>query len=366
MKLLDKLLSQVPSLKVSDVHIAAGMPPMARKMGLIKPVSDKALSAERTKAIIMEILSDKQKAMFEELLDLDFCYQVEGVGRFRVNILHQKDGVNGVFRYIPFNIPTPEEVGLSDTIMNLTKLHQGLVLVTGGTRNGKTTTLASMVEHINQQESTHIITIEDPIEFVYPSAKALINQREVGSHTQSTSNALRAALREDPDIIIVGEMRDAETIQLAISAAETGHLVISTLQTRSAHKTIDRIVDSFPANQVSQIRAMLSESLRGVVSQQLVPRKDGSGMILATEVLVATTSLSTLIKEGKTFQIPSIMQTGRALGMRKMDDALNELFLQDQISQEMALKYAVDKKAIGRVPAGSKGANGNPPQRGAS
>ncbi len=330
----------------SDLHIAASMPPLVRVHGLLKPLSVPPFRPEETEQMIGAILNDEQKKGFSEKWDIDFCYEIPEVGRFRANVLRQRNGMDAVFRYIPNKIPTPKDLGLNDTIVNFVNLNQGLILVTGPTRSGKTTTLAALIQTINEREPVHIITVEDPIEFIFPPGRALINQREVGKHTKSTAAALRGALREDPDIIMVGEMRDLETISLAISAAETGHLVLSTLQTQSAHKTVDRIVDSYPATQASQIRTMLSESLRGICSQQLLKKADNSGMVLATEILVTTTSISNLIRDGKTFQIPSIMQTGATLGMKKMDTALAELVRDKVITREEALRAAHHKKEV--------------------
>lgn len=336
----------LPQRKASDLHVSAGVPALIRINGDLKPLTNSPVQPEMTHKLIYGILSDAQKKLFEDTGDLDFCHEIPNVGRFRANILKQRKGFDAVFRFIPPAIPAPKDLRLPAALSKLVALHQGLVLITGGTRSGKTTTLASMIQEINQTRPVHVLTIEDPIEFVFPKSKALINQREVGKHTKSTTNALKAALREDPDIIVIGEMRDLETIQLAISAAETGHLVISTLQTQSAHKTVDRILDSFPAGQVSQIRSMLSESLRGVVSQQLIKRADGNGMVLAAEILLATMSLSTLIREGKTFQIPSVMQTGTSIGMKRMDDALNELLWEQLITEDEARKRAHSSKNI--------------------
>lgn len=343
---IEQLLKALPQKRASDLHISAGTPALIRVNGELKPLMNQSLTPEMTKKIIFDILPEAQKKTFQETGDIDFSYEIPGVGRFRGNVLQQRNGCDAVFRYIPPVIPPPGDLRLPAALSQLVNLHQGLVLITGGTRSGKTTTLASMIQEVNKNRAAHVLTIEDPIEFIYPKGKSLINQREVGKHTQSTANALKAALREDPDIIVIGEMRDLETIQLAISASETGHLVVSTLQTQSAPKTLDRILDSFPAGQVPQIRSMLSESLRGVISQQLLKRADGTGMVLATEVLLSTLSLSTLIREGKTFQIPSIIQTGSALGMKKMDDSINELLWEKLITEEEAKKRAHSAKNI--------------------
>jgi len=346
LKPLEQLLSKLPQLGASDLHISVGMPPLLRINGDVKPTNSPALTAEQTQKLIFDLLTEDQKKAFEKEWNIDFCYAIPQVGRYRSNVLKQRKGIDAVFRFIPTQILAPKDLGISDVVVKLTNLTQGLVLVTGPTRSGKSTTLAALVQHINQTEPVHILTVEDPIEFVYPTGRALINQREVGTHTKSTANALRAALREDPDVIVVGEMRDLETISLAISAAETGHLVIATLQTQSAHKTIDRIVDSFPASQSGQVRTMLSESLRGVVSQQLLKRADGKGMVMASEILLSTMSLANLIRDGKTFQIPSVIQTGVAQGMQKMDDAIVDLLKAKKITQDEAFRRAHNKKDI--------------------
>jgi twitching motility protein PilT len=346
LKPIDQLLTKVAQVGASDLHISVDNPPIVRMQGELRKLNSPPLDAKKTDILIQGLLSDSQKKEFEENWDIDFCYELPGIGRFRTNVLKQRKGNDAVFRFIPTTIPEPGALGIPEVISNLCKAHHGLVLVTGPTRSGKTTTLASLINEINMREPHHIITIEDPIEFVFPKAKALINQREVKTHTGSTAAALRAALREDPDVIMVGEMRDLETIQLAISAAETGHLVISTLQTQSAHKTIDRILDSFPASRVSQIRTMLSESIRGVLSQKLVKGADGKGMVLAAEVLLGTLPLANLIRDGKTFQIPSVMQTGAAQGMRNIDAALATLVKEGKITKEEAMKFVDSKTAF--------------------
>ena len=353
--LLEQLLRKMPEVVgASDLHISAMSPPSVRVNGLLKSLKMPALPPEKTQDMIFGILTAEQRARFEKDWNLDFCYQIEGVGRYRANVLKQRLGIDATFRYIPLKVPTAADLNLSENVVKLAYLHQGLVLVTGPTRSGKTATLAALIQAAAEAEPLHILTVEDPIEYVFPVGKSLINQREVGKHTESTAAALRAALREDPDVIMVGEMRDLETIQLAISAAETGHLVISTLQTQSAAKTIDRIVDSFPPNQTGQIRAMLSESLRGVVSQQLLRRADNKGMVLAGELLLSTVSLSNLIRDGKTFQIPSILQTGASIGMKRMDDAISELLWAGTITKEEALRMAYIKKDIQDKPPEKK------------
>lgn len=348
------LFKNMPKMKATDLHLSPGQPPLIRIFGELTKINAPALTSEQIFEVSKSILSEDQRKFFEENWDLDFCYHMEGVGRFRSNLMKQRLGFALVVRYLPETIPTPEELGLSETIIKLTHHHQGLVLVTGPIRTGKTTTIASLIQAINANESDHIITIEDPIEYVFPKGKSLVNQRDVSLHTQSTAAAMRAALREDPDIIFVGEMRDLETMHLAIEAAETGHLVFSTLQTKSAHKTIDRILDSFPPKQIAQIQTLLAGSLKGVISQQLVKKADGSGMTLATEVLLGNASLSNMIRDGKTFQIPSVMQIGRAHGMITMEESLLQLVQKGIITIEEATAKAADPRSFKSKHGGAK------------
>jgi twitching motility protein PilT len=297
------------------------------------------LSNEEVQLLIFEILNEKQRKAFIEQWELDCSYTVEGLGRFRCNVFMQRKGMGGVFRVIPEKIKTMDELGLPSQLLDLISVPKGLVCVTGPTGSGKSTTLAAMVHYINQNESAHIITIEDPIEFVHQNQKSLVNQREVGGHTKSFANALKAALREDPDIVLVGEMRDLETIQLALTAAETGHLVFGTLHTNNAHKTVDRIIDVFPEGKQAQIRVMLLESLRGVVAQSLLPRADGSGRIAAIEIMFNNKAIANLIREGKTFQIPSAMQTGKSQGMINYESAIEDLIKRGALSQKVGLEF---------------------------
>jgi len=344
---LHRLLSRAVRQNASDIHIPSGVPVLFRMHGKLVPVDgEETFSPEQTESMLMEILTDEQRRIFKETSDLDFSYQILGAGRFRANVCRQHRGVDGTFRVIPDNIPSPFELGLPTSVPPLTKHHQGLVLITGPAGQGKSTTIAALVDLINSEKPLHIITVEDPIEFVYPIRKAVVNQREVGKHTLSFANALRAALREDPDVIVVGEMRDLETISLAITAAETGHLVFATLMTTDASQTIDRILDSFPSGQQSQIRTMLSESLRGIVSQQLVPSADGNGRVLAAEVLISSLAVGNMIRERKTHQLGSVMQTGRNLGMQRMDDALADLCQAGLITGQSAILYSHDPKAM--------------------
>lgn len=332
----------------SDVHIGVAAPPMMRRNGCLQVMWYKApmFQAGQTERLMMGFITDSQKAAFRERGDLDFCYSVEGMGRFRSSVVRQRIGVDGVFRIINNKVKTMDELGLPQILKGLTKFHNGLVLVTGSVGSGKSTTMASLVEEVNRERHDHIITLEDPIEYVFETKGCQITQREVHSHTMSFGAALRAALREDPDVIMVGEMRDLETISLAITASETGHLVFGTLHTSSAARTLDRVLDVFPTEQQAQIRTMVSGSLRGVISQQLVPRKDGLGRVLAQEVLINTPAAGSLIRDGKTFMLPGVMQTGKKIGCRLMDDALMELLNDDVISAQDAYDRAEQKAAF--------------------
>ena len=322
---IDEVLSLMTERGASDLHLASGSAPYLRIHGEMVKLNYKDVTAEVCQALIMEILSERQRAVFLEEWDLDCSYSLRGVGRFRLNAFRQRKGVGAVFRLIPDNIQTIEQLGLPEHLINLLDVSEGLLLVTGPTGSGKSTTLAALIHHINSTQKAHIITIEDPIEFVHRNQQSLINQREVSSHTKSFHKALRAALREDPDVILVGELRDLESISLALTAAETGHLVLATLHTNSATKTVDRIIDVFPDAQQSQIRVMLSESLRGVIAQTLVRRSDGSGRVPCVEVLVNVPAVANLIREGKTYQVHSTMQTGQALGMITFEASVNDL-----------------------------------------
>ncbi len=312
---VDELLEQMIKFKASDIHITSGAPPYLRIHGQMLPMDYSDLSNQDCQALIFEILTEKQKKTFIENWELDFAYTIKGLARFRGNIFMQRKGLGSVFRIIPENILSATDLGLPNYLVDLVNVSRGLVVVTGPTGSGKSTTLAALIHHINTTRSEHIITIEDPIEFVHSNVNCLINQREVNSHTRTFSNALRSALREDPDIILVGEMRDIETISLALTAAETGHLVLGTLHTNNAAKTVDRIIDVFPEGQQQQIRTMLAESLRGVIAQTLFKNPDGQGRVAAFEVLRSTKAISNLIREAKTHQILSAMQTGSESGM---------------------------------------------------
>jgi len=331
----------------SDLHLCVGSPPIVRKDGHMQPLDPAAapLSAEVLVQLLAPIMPETNRTEFSERHDTDFAYEVAGLARFRGNAFVDRKGPGAVFRVIPAKILTAEQLGLSPAILQLCRLQKGLVLVTGPTGSGKSTTLCAMVDYINRTRNDHLITIEDPIEFVHQNQKCLINQREVRTHTDSFKNALRAALREDPDIVLVGELRDLETVAIAIETAETGHLVFGTLHTTTAASTVDRIIDQFPSDRQAQIRVMLSESLRGVIAQNLC-RKIGGGRVAALEVLIATQPVTNLIREGKTFQIPSIMQVGRAAGMVSLNDSLMELVTKKLVAPDEALAKAVDKNGF--------------------
>jgi twitching motility protein PilT len=327
----------------SDLHLVSGQPPALRIRGDMERIKYKVLDNDELKAMLYEIAPETKIKQFEETGDIDFGYEIPGVARYRSNFFMQKNGCGAVFRQIPEEIMTAEQLGLPSVISKLASLPRGLVLVTGPTGSGKSTTLAAIVDVANRNRKDHIITIEDPIEFVHQSHGCIINHREVGIHTQSFSAALRGALREDPDIILVGEMRDLETISLAIEAASTGHLVFGTLHTMSAPKTIDRIIEVFPATEQAQIRSTLSDGIRAVISQVLFKRVDKKALCVALEILIATPAARNLIREGKTHQIPSVIQTGKKYGMILLDDAIMELFEKGWISADDAYLKANDK-----------------------
>ena len=336
---IDELFTIMLEQGASDLHLAAGAAPSLRLNGEMVPLESPPLTNEEVQFLVFEILNDKYKRSFVDNWELDCSYTLAGKARFRCNVFMQRKGLGAVFRVIPEKIKTMQELSLPSAVGDLINCSKGLICVTGPTGSGKSTTLAAMINHINQTERCHILTIEDPIEFVHPNIKSLVNQREVHGHTKSFGNALRAALREDPDIILVGEVRDLETIQLALTAAETGHLVFGTLHTNNAHKTIDRIIDVFPQEQQAQIRVMLSESLRGVVAQALLPREDRPGRVAAIEVMVNTKAIANLIRDGKTFQIPSTMQTGRGEGMITQDNAIEDLIKKGWISRKVGYEF---------------------------
>jgi twitching motility protein PilT len=344
---LDEVLRTAIDVKASDVHILVGMPPMIRLFGDIKKLDGfDVVKKDDAEKMMLNIMDLDQKTYFDAHKEVDFCYEIQGLSRFRTNIYQEERGMGGAFRIVPSEILTAEEIGVSDAVKGLTRLRNGLVLVTGPAGCGKSTTLAALVNLVNRERGEHIITIEDPIEFVHTNIKSQVNQRQVGIHTNSFAAALRASLREDPDVILVGEMRDLETISMAITAAETGHLVFSTLHTLSAYKTIERIINVFPPNQQKQIRTMLSESLGGVMSQQLIRTADGSGRVAAMEILIATPAIKSMIRDDKTYQIPGQMQAGRKFGMRMLDDHILELLQQSKIDPKHALQMATTKDVV--------------------
>lgn len=342
---LDELLGTMKQQNASDLHLASGSAPYLRIHGEMVKLNYREVSQEVCQSLIFQILTDKQKELFAENWELDFSYPLPDVGRFRVNVFMQRNGVAAVFRLIPERVQTVEELSLPNQLLDLLNVSEGLVLVTGPTGSGKSTTLASLIHSVNMSQPAHIITIEDPIEFVHSNGQALISQREVSSHTKSFHAALRAALREDPDIILVGEMRDLETISLAVTAAETGHLVLATLHTNSAIKTVDRIIDAFPQSQQGQIRVMLSESLRGIVAQALLPTADGEGRVPVVEILVNVPAVANMIREGKIHQIHSVMQTGRSFGMVTFDASINELIRKGAITKEVGNNFLMRRSA---------------------
>jgi twitching motility protein PilT len=344
---IDQLFRDMCAAGASDLHLCVGAPPIVRKDGRMQPLDAARgpLDAPTLESLVLPIMPDKNRREFEARHDTDFAYDVAGLGRFRANVFCDRQGPGAVFRVIPASILSAEQLGLSPHILQLCQLHKGLVLVTGPTGSGKSTTLCAMVDYINRTRHDHVITIEDPIEFVHVNQKCLINQREVRTHTDSFKDALRAALREDPDIVLVGELRDLETVAIAIETAETGHLVLGTLHTSTAASTVDRLIDQFPTDRQAQIRVMLSESLRGVIAQNLC-RRIGGGRVAALEVLIITQAIANLIRDGKTFQIGSMMQVGKALGMVCLNDALMDLVTKKLVAPEEAYAKAVDKAGM--------------------
>ncbi|MCK5686383.1 type IV pilus twitching motility protein PilT [bacterium] len=343
---LNELLRMLKAENGSDLHVTTNAPPTIRKHGKLVKTQLPPLNKIQIEYLLKNILTSDQQKRLEDNLTIDFSYTIQDCARFRVNIFYQIDGIAGVFRIIPSIVPNLKSLDLPPILGELARLHRGLILCTGPTGSGKSTTLASMINLINRERSEHIITIEDPIEFVHSHQNCIINQREIGQSARTFSDSLRSALREDPDIILIGEMRDIETISMAVTAAETGHLVFATLHTSSAPKTIDRIIDAFPTHQQSQIRVMIAESLQAVISQTLIPTVDGQGRVCACEILINTPAVSNLIREAKIFQIYSVMQTSKQDGMQTLDQALLTFLKYRKISYSEALKRAQDKKTF--------------------
>ncbi|MEN6586409.1 MAG: type IV pilus twitching motility protein PilT [Sulfuricella sp.] len=346
MEISDLLAFSVKN-KASDLHLSAGLPPMIRVNGDVRRINVDSLDHKGVHGMVYDIMNDGQRKFYEENLEVDFSFEIPGLARFRVNAYNQNRGAAAVFRTIPSKVLTLEQLNCPPIFKEIADQPRGIVLVTGPTGSGKSTTLAEMINHINENEYGHILTVEDPIEFVHESKKCLINQREVGPHTLSFSNALRSALREDPDIILVGEMRDLETIRLALTAAETGHLVFGTLHTSSAAKTIDRIIDVFPAAEKEMVRSMLSESLRAVIAQTLLKTKDGSGRVAAHEIMIGTPAIRNLIRENKIAQMYSAIQTGQNLGMQTLDQCLTDLVRRNVVAPNEARTKAMNKESFG-------------------
>jgi len=352
---ISELLAFVVKNKASDLHLSAGLPPMIRVHGDVRRINLPALAHKDVHGMMYDIMNDAQRKHYEENLECDFSFAIPGLARFRVNAFVQQRGAAAVMRTIPTKVLTLEELNAPKIFTEIADQPRGIVLVTGPTGSGKSTTLAAMVNHINDNEYGHILTIEDPIEYVHRSKLALVNQREVPAHTVSFARALRQALREDPDVILVGEMRDLETIALAITASETGHLVLATLHTTTASSTVDRIINSFPPDQQGQIRMMIADSLKAVISQSLLPRRDGSGRVAAFEILRNTHNVAGLIRDGKTFQIPTAIQTGAGAGMILMDTALQQLVQRGSIDARVAYDVATRKEAFEPLLAAEEG-----------
>jgi twitching motility protein PilT len=347
---IDDLLEQMVAMGASDLHITVGSAPAFRKRGQIHRAEGyEPFTADDTRSLLYRVLSSEQQKNFELRRQLDFAYAMPGVARFRVNVYYQREAVGAAFRLIPQEIKTMEELGLPASLHTLTEKPRGIVLVTGPTGSGKSTTLAAIIDEINRSRSEHILTVEDPIEFVHRHKRCIVNQREIGPDAISFSEALKAALRQDPDVILVGEMRDLETISTALTAAETGHLVFATLHTQDTAQTIDRIIDVFPAHQQGQVRVQLSVALQGIMTQQLLPNADGSGRVVATEILVPNPAVRNLIREGKTHQIYSVLQTSSSSGMQTMDASLAMLVRAGQISRSLAESRSSTPEELGRL-----------------
>lgn len=346
---IEQILTFAAEQKASDIHLTVGLPPVLRINKELIYIEEDPLSPESIAEMMFSIMTDRQKEIFKEKLEFDFSYGLKGLARFRVNVFYQRGSIAAAFRRIPFDIPPVDSLGIPNIVHKIIEEERGFVLVTGPTGHGKSTSLAAMIDEINIKHSKHIVTIEDPIEYLFRHKRSVVVQREVGSDTLSFPNALRAALREDPDVILVGEMRDYETIATALTAAETGHLVFATLHTNSVAQSVDRIVDVFPPHQQEQVKTQLAGVLLAIFSQQLLPRVDTKGLTLATEVLVATPAVRNLIREGKAYQIPSVVQTNKDKGMQTMEDSLKELVVKGYISYEDGVHYAFNKENFVRI-----------------
>lgn len=346
MATIEDVLIQATEAGASDIHLTVGVPPKMRLHGGLIDMPYPVLTGEDTLAMSVHIMNPAQRETFEQTSEMDMSFTVPGVARYRVNVFRQKGNVAMVLRVVNSSIPSPEKLGIPESVVNLYQRKRGLILVTGPTGSGKSTTLASLIDKVNQYRDAHIITLEDPIEYLHEHKKSIVNQREVGMDTDNYGNALRAALREDPDVILVGEMRDLDTISVAVRAAETGHLVLSTLHTIGAASTVDRIIDVFPPHQQQQIRMQLSNTLEAIISQQLIPTSDGAGRVAAFEVLHATYPARNLIRENKSYQLPNVMQTGKSLGMVTMDDSIMQLYVDGIIDREMAIQFAQAPEAM--------------------
>ena len=353
---LDALLRKAIEIGASDVHLTVDLPPVLRRFGQLKRAGGNPLAAPQIEGLLLELLTPEQRERLQEDHELDFAYEIPGEGRFRCNAFRHRKGIDVCFRIVMASLPGLDKLGIPDVMREVCDNHQGLILVTGPAGSGKSTTLAALVDLINDQRAHHVLTVEDPIEFVHPLKKGAVNQRQLGQHTRSYANALRAALREDPDVIMVGELRDIETISLAVSAAETGHLVVGSLNTSSAHKTLYRIIDAYPAAQQNQIRAMVGESLKAVLSQKLLPRADGNGVVLAYELLLGSQQLAAMIKDNKIFQIPNLMQMGKSRGMRLLDESLQELLQKGLITGETAYRAANNPATFAKFAPASEAA----------
>ncbi len=343
---LDEILLFAAKQDASDVHLSVGLPPILRIHKELVYLDSEPLTPENTAEMMYSIMTDRQKELFKEKLEHDFSYGIKGIARFRVNVFYQRNSIAAAFRRIPFDIPELDSLGVPQIAHKIIQEERGLILVTGPTGHGKSTSLASMIDEINSKKSKHIVTVEDPIEYLFRHKRSIVVQRELGSDTLSFPNALRAALREDPDVILVGEMRDLDTIATALTAAETGHLVFATLHTNSAAQSVDRIVDVFPPYQQDQVKTQLAGVLLAIFSQQLMEKNDRTGLVLATEVLVATPAVRNLIREGKSFQIPSVIQTNANLGMETMEHALKNLVVKGLITYEDGLRYAFNREGF--------------------